>query len=268
MNTVVLKNSKINITITMTDSKVYSSLFALVDSHLSKTSVQDNREDTGNQTIKNNPFNNVLESNSETSLLSQPPRRFPISPFDTSESPIVNVLAQQVTNMLKAKEIKKQKQEKLKLEEELKQLQIEEQNSTVIDLMKAIQTPYKPNFISHDEETLSNSSSCESLFKLNFKDCDDDEPEKTKTPEPLLPCTTDMSYILKQKFKRNKASSFGRVVTSRLRPVAAPYLRQIYPTRIIRFAFNTPSPCDVIKERLRRPTMSTTYTINNLEDFQ
>ncbi|XP_050361383.1 uncharacterized protein LOC126780754 [Nymphalis io] len=238
----------------MTDSTVYSSLFALVDSHLSKTSVQDNGEGTCNQTIKIPPFNNV-ESQSETLLPSQSSRRFPISPFNTNESPIVNVLAQQVANMLKSKEIQKQKQEKLKLEKELKRLQIEEEKNAVIDLMKAIQPLQTPDFNLHPEETLSNSSSCEALFELNFEDCDE-EPEKTKTPEPLLPCITDMSYILKQKFKKYKASPFSRVVTSRLRPVAAPYLRQAYPTTIDRFAFDTPSPCDIIKANLKRPTMS------------
>ncbi|CAH2103682.1 unnamed protein product [Euphydryas editha] len=251
----------------MTDSTVYSSLFALVDSHLSKSSVQDNGENTGDRTFKMPPFNTSrLGSLSESSLSLPPCPRLPIPQFSMNEKPIQSVLAEQVANMLKAKEMKKQEQERLKLEEEIKRLKIDDEKNSVIDLMKAIQTPYERKLVTYPEESLNNSSSCESLFNLNFGDCDDDEPESTKPPEPLLPCTTDMSYILKQKLRKDKGSSFGKVVTSRLRPVAAPYLRHKVPTNIIRFAFNTPSPCDIIKANLRKPTMSSTFTINIMNE--
>ncbi|XP_045458664.1 uncharacterized protein LOC123669044 [Melitaea cinxia] len=251
----------------MADSTMYSSLFALVDSHLSKSSVQDNGENTEDTSFKVPSFKiPPLGSLSESSLTLPPCQRVPISQSGMNEKPIQSVLAEQVANMLKAKELKKQEEERLKIEEEIKRLKIEDEKNSVIDLMTAIQIPSERQHITYRQEPLTTSSSCESLFNLNFADCDDDEPQKTKTPEPLLPCNTDMSYILKQKIKRDKGSPFGKVLTSRLRPVAAPYLNHKYPTSIVRFAFNTPSPCDIIKANLRKPTMSSTFTIN-INDF-
>lgn len=251
----------------MTDSTVYTSLFALVDSHLSKVSLQDNEENSNNP-INVSPFNTLNNGSvSDTSLLPLPPcRRLPSFGIGMGDSSIRNVLAEQVANMLKAKEKKQEEEEKLKLEEEMRRLKIEEEKNTLIDLSKAIQTPYRPELLPRPKrEILSNSSSCESLFKLNFIDCDS-KPDKVFSPVPLLPCITDMSYILKQKIRKSKGSSFGRVLSCRQKRVAAPYLREVIKTDIIPFDFSTPSPCDIIKEKLRKPKMSCRFTFN-LEEF-
>ncbi|CAG5003271.1 unnamed protein product [Parnassius apollo] len=237
------------------ESKEYSSLFALVDSHLSKTSLKENVSSENRKSALPIPcpkgFHNG--SVSETFLLS-PDQRLPIPSLSVSDSPITSVLAKQVANMLKAKEKKKQKEEeKQKLEEEMKKMKLDDNEDYVIDLMKALQTPCIPIASSHSEELRSKSSSFETLFQLNFTDFDEESQEEIK-PEPLLPCVTDMSFILQQKIPRGKCSPFGKVLTSRLRPVAAPYLKEKVKTDIGIFDFSTKSPCDIIKEKLRKPT--------------
>ncbi|XP_069364687.1 uncharacterized protein [Maniola hyperantus] len=246
----------------MTDSSMYSSLFALVESHLSKTSLQQN-DGNSNTTSINIPINNLRDGSiSESLMILQTRPRLPIPSLSPKESSIQPILAQQVANMLIAKE-KRQQEEKQKLEEQMMRLKLEEdEKNSLIDLTKAIQIPYNPKPRANQQETLSSSSSVESLFKLNFTDCDG-EPERTKTPEPELPCITDMSYILKEKIKMGKGSAFGKVLSSRLRPVPVFYFREKIPTNIKRFDFSTPSPCDIVKaNRKYRPTMSTTFTMD------
>ena len=173
--------------------------------------------------------------------------------------------------MLKAKELKKQQElEQEKLQEEMRKLALEEK-SCVIDLMKAVQRPGQPE-AKHTEEVVSLSSSFESLV-LDYKEFVNNSPNRVQSvesipppePEPLLPITTDMSYILTQKIKMGKCSAFGKVLTSRLRPVAAPYLREKVPTNIVRFDFSTKSPCDLIKEKLKRKPVHTSS--NTYHDF-
>ncbi|CAG9558600.1 unnamed protein product [Danaus chrysippus] len=248
----------------MNESKAYSSLFALVDSHLSKTSVNESNSVGSHNEIQIPSLNGLRTGSLSETWLSQPPtQRLPIPTLNSGESPITNVLAEQVANMLKAKEKKQEEEKKQKLEEELKKLKIEDEKNSVIDLMKALQTSYHPEPMCHSQDILSSSSSFESLFELKFTDCDK-EPEKTKTPEPLLPCTTDLSYVLKNKVKKAKCSKFGKVVAAKLCPVALVYLRENIDTTITRFRFDTISPCDAIKEKLRRPTISCTYTVSNI----
>lgn len=249
----------------MTDSSMYTSLFALVDSHLAKVSLQDNEENS-NSALNGSPFNNFRNPNISTTSLEMQTCRLPSFGIGMGDSSIRNVLAEQVANMLKAKEEKEEEEEKLKLEEEMRRLKIEEEKNNMIDLTQAIQTPYRPDLLPRPKkETLSTSSSCESLFKFNFIDCDV-KPDKILTTAPLLPCITDMSYILKKKIKKSKGSSFGKVVSSRQRRVAAPYLKEIIKTDIVQFDFSTPSPCDILKEKQRKPKMSCRFTFN-LEEF-
>lgn len=245
----------------MTDSSSFSSLMALVDSHLSKTSVQESRSEDASSASNRIPIPSLHGTGtlSDTLLSFSPGQRIPLPRFNLSESPIQNVLAEQVANMLKAKELKRQQEEeKQRLAEEMKKLKLEE-DECVIDLMAALQKPCGPGPPPMQEETMSSSSSFESLFEPKFIDCDD-APETTKPPEPVLPCITDMSYILKQKVKKGSCSAFGKVISSRLKPVAAPYLRDKIKCDIVRFDFKTKSPCDCIKEKLRKPTCNVSYT--------
>lgn len=238
----------------MADSSQFSSLFALVDSHLSKVSLQDSSGSSNTTSLLNSLRNGSVSE----PLLSDTRPRLPIPTLSSNESQIQSVLAQQIANMLKAKEKKQQEEKQRKLEEGSRRLEIDDELTT-IDLLKAIQTPYnKPQ--RKNQEAISNSSSLESLFE---KDLNVSEViSKMKTPQPYLPCIKDMSYILKRKVKMGKCSAFGKVLCSRLRPVVAPYLRERIPTDIARFDFSTPSPCDIIKANLRKPTMSSTYTID------
>ncbi|KPJ12597.1 hypothetical protein RR48_02230 [Papilio machaon] len=240
------------------ESKVYSSLFALVDSHLSQTSL---KESSSNDTKRSLPIPNVksLAHNGSVSesFLHSPQKRLPIPTLSENNSQILDKLSEQVANMLKAKE-RREIEEKQKLEEKMNKMETDEQDY-VIDLMKALQTPCEPSK-PVPEENHSKSSSTESIFELNFNDFDEDIP--TIEPEPLLPCVTDMSYILKQKIKRAKCSTFGKVLTSRLKPVPAPYIREKIKSDIVRFDFSTKSPCDIIKEKLRKPTSSCTSNFN------
>ncbi|XP_013178843.1 PREDICTED: uncharacterized protein LOC106125976 [Papilio xuthus] len=240
------------------ESKVYSSLFALVDSHLSQTSL---RESSSNDDTKRSlPIPNVksLSHNGSVSesFLHSPNKRLPIPTLSENNSQILDKLSEQVANMLKAKE-KREIEEKQKLEEKSNKMETDDQDY-VIDLMKALQTPCGPS--KPLPEDLSKSSSTESIFELNFNDFDEDIP--TIKPEPLLPCITDMSYILKQKIKHGKCSTFGKVLTSRLKTVPAPYIKEIINSNIVRFDFSTKSPCDIIKEKLRKPTSSCTSNYN------
>lgn len=233
------------------ESKVYSSLFALVDSHLSQTSLKETSSNT-----KSLPIPNIKLSHngsvSESFLHS--PNRLPIPTLSENNSQILDKLSEQVANMLKAKE-KREFEEKQKLEEKLNEMKIDDQDY-VIDLMKALQTPCGTS----KPAEISKSSSSESIFELNFNDFDEDLP--TIEPEPLLPCITDMSYILNQKVRRGKCSTFGKVLTSRLKPVPAPYIKENIKSNIVRFDFSTKSPCDIIKEKLRKPTSSCTSNYN------
>ncbi|XP_049885370.1 uncharacterized protein LOC126380153 [Pectinophora gossypiella] len=241
----------------MTDSSSFSSLLALVDSHLSKTSIQGSHSDDINNLGNRFPMPSL--SGAQPGTLSDTRlQRLPIPSFGLSQSPIQNVLAEQVANMLKAKELKKQQEEeKKRLEEEMKKMKLEEEDDCIIDLMQALQVPYDPQPLVK-QEVLSSSSSFESLFEPKFIDCDGTN-EEPKSPEPVLPCIQDMSYILTKKIKRGKGSAFGKVMSSRLKPVAAPYFHTRIKTSIVPFDFSTPSPCDIIKEKLRRPTCCVSY---------
>nr|XP_021192203.2 uncharacterized protein LOC110377594 [Helicoverpa armigera] len=250
----------------MTDSSSFTSLFALVDSHLSNCTLNDSPSD-GRVGSLPMPMLNLPRGLSDTRISSSS-QRLPIPRFSLSESPIANVLSEQLSNMLKAKELKKQQEEEQeRLQEEMRRLEIEEKNC-VIDLMKAVQKPGEPK-PTKPQESVSISSSFESLI-LDGKEFANDSSKESASeavlsapePEPSLPITTDMSYILKQKIKSGKCSAFGKVLTSRLRPVAAPYLREKVPSTIVPFDFSTKSPCDLIKEKLKRKpvhTVSNTY---------
>ncbi|KAI5640954.1 hypothetical protein NE865_06830 [Phthorimaea operculella] len=253
----------------MTDSSSFSSLMALVDSHLSKTSIQASHSEDPSNVSGRIPIPSLTQPGtlSDSRLqLGSCPRLIPSFKLSdrVSDSSIQDVLAGQVANMLRAKELKKQEEEKQRLAEEMKKMKLEEPDDCVIDLMQALKTPWEPP-PPPKEETLSSSSSFESLFQPKFIDCDD-TPE-TKSPEPLLPCKTDMTYILYQKVRKSKGSTFGRVISSRLKPVAYPYLREKVESNIVPFDFSTPSPCDLIKEKLRRPTVSCGVTSQDILNF-
>ncbi|XP_068620000.1 uncharacterized protein [Battus philenor] len=222
------------------DSKGYSSLFALVDSHLSQTSLK-------NTSLNDNKNSDGVKNGSlSESVLFSPKNRFPIPSLSSNSSQITGVLTEQVANMLKAKE-RKHKEEKEK--EDMKKLDNDE--DYVIDLMKALQTSYEPPPSSLPEEPLSRTSSFESLCKMNLAEYE--EEIKKKVDMPTLPCVIDMSYVIHKNKYKGLCSTFGKVLTSRVRPVAAPYLKEKIETNIKSFDFSTKSPCDIIKENLRKP---------------
>ncbi|KAJ0184006.1 hypothetical protein K1T71_000429 [Dendrolimus kikuchii] len=239
----------------MTDSSSFSSLLALVDSHLSKCSLQTSDTPGMSKSIPIVPLNGIHKGHSDTNL-SSPSQRLPLPPFSISDNPINNVLADQVSNMLKAK-AKKEQDIKETLENNIKKHSLEE-DEDYIDLVKAIQEPkhtYVPPI--HNEESKRTSPDFVLLDDEEFvleDDLSDDEQDSTE----WLPCTTDMSYILKEKVTRAKCSPFGKVLAARLKPVAAPYLHEKVESNIKRFDFKLRSPCDCIAEKLRRPT---TYTL-------
>lgn len=255
----------------MTDSSSFTSLLALVDSHLSKTNVSESRSENGNGIRDPFPIPSLGLSKrpqtctvSDTTLTFSPEQRLPIPRFGLSESPIQRVLNEQVANMLKAKELRRQQEEeKQKLAEQMKKMTLQEDDD-VIDLMQALQNPYdtKTSMKPLKEQTQSSSSSFESLFEPKFDsiDLDDVSVKDTELPEPKLPCKTDMSYILFQKVKRGKCSAFGRVLSAKVRPVAAPYLHEKIQHNIKVFDFSTPSPDDILKEkRSWKPACTATY---------
>lgn len=252
----------------MTDSSSFSSLMAMVDSHLSKTSIQVGQQEDSDglprlqlPSLTDGPNQTLSETRM---FLARGPRQS-FSSQSSEEGPIQEVLAKQVNNMLRAKRRQKESlaraaREREKLAEEMRKLKMVDdkeergdKDEVVIDLVKAVKesmnfkVPYPVS--PRKSETVSSSSSYESLIDTKFMD----EPGRVKTPEPLLPCQTDMSYILKQKVRQGRCSAFGKVLTSRMRPVAAPYLKEKVNTKVVRFDFTTKSPCDVIKEKLRQP---------------
>lgn len=264
----------------MADSNSFTSLMALVDSHLSKTSMQASSSGDVDNQLYRLPLpsltGGINATLSDTRLSMSLGQRLPLSTRSLTDSPIQEVLAKQVSNMLKAKEKKKQQEEEFaklamereKLAEEMRKLKLQEDDG-VIDLVKVVRESMNFKDIApapQKEETLSSSSSFESLFEPKFIDCEE-EPVKVKTPEPLLPCQTDMSYILKEKMRRGKCSAFGKVLTSRLRPVAAPYLMTHVHSDIIPFDFSTKSPCDLIKEKLRKPPVCQNRTFDLFSIF-
>lgn len=242
----------------MTDSSSFSSLFALVESHLSKCNLNDSPSEDGRIGSFPIPSLDSIQKGLSDTHIQAPTERLPIPSFSLSESPIANVLSNQLSNMLKAKELKKQQEiEQEKINQEMQRLKLEEKNC-VIDLMKAVQRPGQAE--SRRQEVLSSSSSCESLV-LDYKDftspqnpTNNESKAAVPSPEPIeiLPINQDMSYILTQDIKMAKCSAFGKVLTSRIRPVAAPYLREKIKSNIVRFDFKTKSPCDLIKEKLQK----------------
>ncbi|XP_028166850.1 uncharacterized protein LOC114357438 [Ostrinia furnacalis] len=268
----------------MTDSSSYSSLMALVDSHLSKTSVQASGSEGNDSPFPRLQLPRLKGPNatlSETRLTLPSTQRLPLPTLSLTDSPIQEVLAMQVSNMLKAKEKKKQQEEEAarlarereKLAEEMRKLKMEDDKNDehIIDLVKAVKesmTFKKPDQPAPRKRkvSLSGNSSIETLFEPRFIDSEIN-PVKVKTPEPLLPCKTDMSYILTQKIRRGKCSAFGKVLTSRLKPVAAPYLRETIHSKVVRFDFSTKSPCDLIKEKLRQPRPYPSRTFDLLSIF-
>ncbi|KAG6456313.1 uncharacterized protein LOC115447440 [Manduca sexta] len=243
----------------MSDSDSFSSLMALVESHLSKTSITETKVNDIDERIHRAvqiPSMNGMQSGASGTPIARPNQRLPLPDFGISSSEINDVLAGQISNMLIAKEKKKQ-EEKYKLEEEMKKLKLNEDEDELIDLMAALQTPFeKPPPV---EPSLSSSSSLMSLLEENTKDfeCSSQTSKKPSLEETLpevLPCKTDMSYILFENIPQAKGSAFALVLTSRYRRVAEPYLREKVPHNIKRFDFKTKSPCDLYKEKLRKPT--------------
>lgn len=100
----------------------------------------------------------------------------------------------------------------------------------------------------------SNSDQNSEKFEIPFVDCDDQKmlPKNRK----LLPCSFDISNILKVSVRYQKcASSFGKALClnyKRPKPYIKRLYNHVYLTKIKRFEFNVPSPDDIISSHLRR----------------
>lgn len=259
----------------MSDASSYTSLLDLVSSHLSKYNVQDSPSHSVDGTPTNSipiPSPNGLQKVVSDSCLIPSGERVPLPKYCISDSPIKNVLAEQISNMVKAKERKAQ-EKRQRLEEDMNKLALEDNKDDeyVIDLLTAIQTPI--TLPQPTEAVIARSDSFESLLVENTKrfiehheSSETDEQVEEKIIHTLLPCQTDISYILPQKLDKVKCSTFGKILTARLRPVPAPYLKvKIKTDNVTRFHFNTKSPCDLIKEKLRKPTSHNTQCVNLMD---
>lgn len=274
----------------MGDSSSFSSLFALVDNHLSKTNIhQDCQPSTSGLGSFKMPSLHVQKGLSDTGLpssgISSSSMRFPMPSLslserptntdfarlfdsktsdrddkagpskprvDMSDCPINDVLALQLSNMFKAREAKEEQKKQQERENLLKL----EGSVCLIDLMPAVQVPgqIQPQHV----DVISTSSSMESLVIPEASDSMEDEDQDKKMDlearpvSPLKPITTDMSHMLKHRI--GKCSEFGKVLCARYRPVAAPYFRTHVPNKNIKvFDFSTPSPDDIVLAKLRKP---------------
>lgn len=75
--------------------------------------------------------------------------------------------------------------------------------------------------------------------------------------EPLVPNRTDISYIFKHQARIGKCSPFSRVLVSRQKPVATPYLKENDETKTVSFDFRTKSPRDLVLENTQRKSVHT-----------
>lgn len=232
-------------------SESFSSLLALVDSHLSKTNLQLNSPTTTTS----------LSTLKDSSIqLPTPSQRFIIPVLNPNKGPISNnILAEQVANTLKAREaqsqLQKEKHEAEQLEDKMKNVDISEnEGEYMIDLTSAITDVDNINKPLSKAEPKKEelTKSLEDLFKVNFKDCDIVENVKPRLG-PQLPCKTDFSDILLVKIHRKRVSNFGKVLCSRYKPYAAPYIKERIFSNVKRFDFSIPSPDDLIKEKMKKP---------------
>lgn len=272
----------------MADSSSFSSLFDLVDSHLSKSNLQQDCQPSTSglgsmrlppfsinrgasdtklpsssimfpmPSTSKHPINDVLSTQLANMLHTNEPGPSCLqrtTELSMTDSPINDVLAMQISNMFKAKQAKEEEKRKLeqqKAEEDLRA-------SCMIDLMPAIQQP-----IQFQQENIEIDSADGSMESLVIPDITDNVPDNlqevpdlavagpSRAISPWEPIMTDMSHILDHKMAR--CSHFGKVLCARYRTVAAPYFRvRIRNKNIKTFDFSTPSPDDIVRERLRRP---------------
>ncbi|CAK1554677.1 unnamed protein product [Leptosia nina] len=238
----------------MANSAEYTSLFALVDSHLSKTSINSDKSSIENH---NNGHNSTT---SEGQIIPSLCSRLPASPFSKGSSSIHNILAEQVSNMLKAKEKKKQEEERKMLLNNTPKVENKKDDTFVIDLMQALQTPYNPPKPIKKEKELSRSQSFEKLFQLKLDESTEESRSKVNPRRVLLSQKSNMKTYTRKMVRAGKPSTFGKVMSSRFRCVTVPYREETLQFDIKAFDFATPSPCDIFKSKLKRPTMSCTYT--------
>ncbi|KAJ0176431.1 hypothetical protein K1T71_007610 [Dendrolimus kikuchii] len=231
----------------MTDSNSFSSLLALVDSHLSKSSFQMNDISDISKSISISPFNRLHKDDSDT-CLSSSSQILPLPPFNVIDSPINNILAEQVSNMIKAKE-KKEQEAKDNIAHKLKNLNLDD---NYIDLVKAIKESKGHHVPINDKES---RISLDLVLKDSEEIVLDNEPKMKEQVFSELPYINNKFYILKEKVNKAGCSPFGKVLTARWRPVAAPYLHERIISRVKRFDFNLRSPCNGILEKSRWPTL-------------
>lgn len=251
----------------MGDSESFTSLMDLVNSHLSKTSLNTSQSGDEGSSF---PLASVrIQTGMSQTVFTPPNGIMPIPRLGPQDNEINGILAQQVSNMLMAKEKTRQAEEtKQRLEQEINQLkhQTAPKEDYNIDLMSSIILPSLDQMLthpSHDTKRASISSSVESLLTEVTHDTD-----KVFQKFDTLPLNQDMSYMLVKKVRRCKPSAFGKVICSRVRPVAAPYLKiDVTSNQVHRFDFTTQSPCDINLEKRRHPPQDPYANMNMVERF-
>lgn len=257
----------------MGERSSFTSLMAMVESHLSKTSVGERPNEQRSHGVAAPSFSlpnicSVRNTDSEQFLLPPPSTIIQLPRFEVKNSEITEILAHQVKNMLVAKE-NALNEEKEKLSDRLQSINLNnEDDDYVIDLSGSIM---RPDLAEHHlvqevvHPVLSVASSMESLI---FEENTEMSKELPKVVEEPLPMCDDMSDILYKRVKRGKCSVFGRVLGSRLRAVAAPYLHvRVLNPAIVPFDFSTPSPCDVNKQRRMHPPQDMYSHMNMVDRF-
>lgn len=152
----------------MDDPESFTSLMDLVNSHLSKTSLNTSQSGEGSNTAF--PLASVrIQTGTSQTVFTPPNGIMSIPRLGAQDSEINGILAQQVTNMLITKEKRKQEEEeekKRKLEEQKHKEQKDREDDYVIDLMSSIIVPKLDQTLANPLGTkiASSSSSSESVI--------------------------------------------------------------------------------------------------------
>lgn len=255
----------------MGDSESFSSLIDLVNSHLSKTSL--NTSQSGDEGGSLFPVGSVRIQTDMSQSVSTPPNGIMLTPsLGQQGNEISGILAQQLTNMLVAKEKTRQAEEhkhKQKVEEQNKQLNHQKLNGEDynIDLIPSIVTPNLEQILTQPLSVASTKRSFDSML-ADARGLGKHETMKVLETLDTLPLKQDMSYMLVRKVKKGKPSPFGKVICSRVRPVAAPYLMvDVNNAAVQRFDFSTQSPCDINLQKRHHPPQDRYANMNMVERF-
>ncbi|XP_072930880.1 uncharacterized protein [Epargyreus clarus] len=139
--------------------------------------------------------------------------------------------------------IRMKQKETLWIEEELRKMRIRHQQEYPL-LHLLDEMPPQPKLPRRIPQQIFKDNATKRLIY-------DDETCRYKEFDPTLPCTTDISYILNEKIKMGKCSTFGKILCSRVQHnsrLPFPFKRPKINSNIKRFDFKTKSPHDLCRE--------------------